>query len=119
MRYMLLIYGDERANADMPQDPEAMKPWFEYTDWLRERGWLEAGEPLEDTSKATTVRVQGTERLITDGPFAETKEQLGGYYIIDAPNLDDAIEAAARCPGALHGSMEVRPIVDMGGGDAG
>jgi hypothetical protein len=115
MRYMLLIYGDEQEWAKAP--PEARDAGFqEYTDyskWLAHQGWMRAGDPLHGTDQATTVRVQGGERLVTDGPFAETKEQLGGYYIVECESLDDAIEAAARCPGAKHGSMEIRPIMDM------
>jgi hypothetical protein len=113
MRYMLLIYGPERDMSDMPQDPAAMEPWTAYTEWLRRRGWMEAGEPLDETKTATSVRVHDGERVVTDGPFAETKEALGGYYILDVANLDDAIEAAARCPGALYGTIELRPILDM------
>lgn len=121
MRYMLLIYGPE-PESDMTPDPESMRPWFEYGDWLRAQGWMEAGEPLELAKTATSVRVQDGERIVTDGPFAETKEQLGGYYILDVPNLDDAIEAAGRCPGAQWGTIELRPIADMAmpeGTDAG
>jgi hypothetical protein len=113
MQYMLLIYGDEKARpSDLP--PEAMQQemqaWFQYSDWLREQGWMVAGDALHDTDHATTVRVRGGETLTTDGPFAETKEQLGGYYLLECEDLDQALEAAARCPGALYGSIEVRPI---------
>ena len=112
MRYMLLIYGEE---AGPPADPapEIAPPWLAYTDWLTERGWHLAGERLTDTSSATTVRVRGNRRLVTDGPFAETKEVLGGYYIVDCPDLDAALEAAARCPAAAGGSIEVRPLISM------
>ena len=112
MRYMLLIYGPEPA-ADTPASERDMQPWFDYGNWLTERGLFRAGEPLAPTSSATTVRVQGGQRLVTDGPFAETKEFLGGYYIIECDDLDTAIDAAARCPGARFGSMEVRPIHAM------
>jgi hypothetical protein len=115
MRYMLLIYGDERAWANA--SPEDQKAGFDaydaYTKWLAEKGWMQGGDPLTSTDQATTVRVQGTETVTTDGPFAETKEQLGGYYILECENLDQAIEAAVRCPGARNGSMEVRPIMDF------
>ena len=113
--YMLLIYGNETAwiEAAEADRVEMLKSYGEYSQWLMDKGWHKAGEPLHDTSQATSVRVRNDERVVTDGPFAETKEQLGGYYIVDVENLDDAIEAAARCPGALHGTMEVRPILPM------
>jgi hypothetical protein len=117
MRYMLLIYGPEQAPPEPGADPmEGMEPWFEYTRWLQDSGWYVGGEPLAPTSSATTVRVRDGSRQTVDGPFAETKEVLGGYYIVDCPDLDGAIEAAARCPGALYGSMEVRPIVEIPAG---
>ena len=115
MRYMLLIYGEEPQPEDGAQDaaPEISPPWLEYTDWLLQRGMHTAGERLAGSSSATTVRVRDGNRLITDGPYAETKEVLGGYYIIECDNLDDALEAAARCPAAFGGSVEVRPIIGM------
>jgi hypothetical protein len=114
MRYMLLIYGpDPATRSDDSAGMRDMQPWFDYGNWLTERGLFRAGEPLAPTSSATTVRVQGGQRLVTDGPFAETKEVLGGYYIIECDDLDTAIDAAARCPGARFGSMEVRPITGM------
>ena len=76
-----------------------MKRWYEYTDWLVEKGWMQAGDALADIEQATSVRVRDGERIVTDGPFAETKETLGGYYLLEVDNLDDAIEAAAQCPG--------------------
>jgi hypothetical protein len=116
VRYMLLIYGDEKAFAGM--SPEQMKESFaefeKYSAWLVEKGWMRAGDPLADTDQATTVRQKDGKVLSTDGPFAETKEQLGGYYIIECANLDEAIEAAERTPiVATGGSVEVRPIIDM------
>jgi len=116
MRYMLLIYGDEAAFADMDpgQVSETMQEYDKYSAWLVEKGWMRAGDPLADTDKATTIRVRDGQTLATDGPFAETKEQLGGYYIVECENLDEAIEAATRLPAASHGgSVEVRPILDM------
>jgi hypothetical protein len=112
MRYMLLIYGPEMAPAENAPMPE-MEPWNAYTQWMIEAGIFKAGDPLAPSTAATTVRVQDGRRLTTDGPFAETKEVLGGYYIVDCPDLDTALEAAARCPGAAYGSIEVRPILDM------
>jgi hypothetical protein len=84
---------------------------LDYTQWLKDSGAYVAGDALAPTSSATTVRVRDGKTLTTDGPFAETKEQLGGYYLVEVENLDDAIAAAARCPGASGGTMEVRPIV--------
>jgi hypothetical protein len=115
MRYLLSIYGDERAFETLsPEALEAnMQRWTDYTAWLQEQGWMQAGDALQSTDHATSVRISDGERVVTDGPFAETKEQLGGYYLIDVPNLDDAIEAAARCPGAVTGTIEVRPIMEF------
>jgi hypothetical protein len=116
MRYMLLIYGDEQAFAGMAPDQrtEVFKEYEKYSQWLEEKGWMRAGEPLADTNEATTVRMSGGAVLTTDGPFAETKEQLGGYYIVECANLDEALEAAKALPTvAAGGSVEVRPIVDM------
>jgi hypothetical protein len=116
VQYLLLIYGDEHAldeamgNASEAEQTEAMKAWFDYTDWLVEKGWMRAGEALEPTSAATSIRAAAGDPVVTDGPFAETKEQLGGFYLIETSNLDEAIEAAARCPGARYGTIEVRPI---------
>ena len=125
MRYMLLIYGEETqqdagGSGDEPAGeapegiaPEISPPWLEYTSWLLREGIHAAGERLAASSSATTVRVRDGNRLVTDGPFTETKEVLGGYYIIECDNLDEALEAAARCPAALAGSIEVRPIIGM------
>ncbi len=112
MRYMLLIYGPEMAPAGDSPMPD-MEPWNAYTQWMIDTGIFRAGDPLAPSTTTTTVRVQDGRRLTTDGPFAETKEVLGGYYIVDCPDLDTALEAAARCPGAAYGSVEVRPIFDM------
>ena len=113
MRYMLLIYGEE-TQQDQGEAPEISPPWLEYTDWLLKRGAHAAGERLASSTSATTVRVRDGNRMVTDGPYAETKEVLGGYYIIECDNLDEALEAAARCPAvAFGGSVEVRPIIGM------
>jgi hypothetical protein len=112
MQYMLLIYGPEWTPGEDQAMPD-MEPWNVYTAWLREKGIFRAGDPLAPSTAATTIRVRDGQRLTTDGPFAETKEVLGGYYIIETDDLDLALEAAARCPGAAYGSMEVRPIVNM------
>jgi hypothetical protein len=115
MKYLLLIYDDEAERPPMTEDESAVEftRWTDYTNWLLEKGWMRAGDALERTDQATSVQVRDGERVVTDGPFAETKEQLGGYYLIETENLDDAIEAAARCPGAEIGTMEVRPIAEM------
>ena len=88
-----------------------MQAYGDYTQELRDSGAMIAGDALEPTQTATTVRVQNDETLTTDGPFAETKEQLGGYYLVEADSLDEAIDWAAKIPGARHGSVEVRPVV--------
>ncbi len=114
MRYMLLIYGPEQAPAQPGDEPMGdMGPWLAYTDWLAEKGILRGGDPLAPTTAATTIRVRDGRTLTTDGPFAETKEVLGGYYMLETDDVDLALEAAARCPGALDGSIEVRPLVDL------
>jgi hypothetical protein len=116
VRYMLLIYGDEQAFAGMSAEEvdSVFGEYEKYSNWLVEKGWMRAGDPLADTDKATTVRQTDGTVLATDGPFAETKEQLGGYYIIECENLDEAIEAAGKIPTlAAGGSVEVRPIIDM------
>jgi hypothetical protein len=112
MQYMLLIYGDENAWEGMSAEEQAegLKPWQDYTQWLKDSGTYVAGDALAPTTAATIVRIRDGETLTTDGPFAETKEQLGGYYLVDVENLDDAIAAATRCPGAFMGTMEIRPV---------
>jgi hypothetical protein len=117
MQYLLLIYGDETRWAEDRSDNEevALKPWFEFNDWLTEKGWYVAAERLQPTTAATTVREREGKTLTTDGPFAETKEQLGGFYLIECENLDQAIEAASRIPAVDRGSIEVRPIMPIPG----
>jgi hypothetical protein len=112
MQYMLLIYGDEDAAQLMSEEDQAtgMKAWLEYTQWLKDSGAYVGGDALAPSTAATTVRIRDGQTMTTDGPFTETKEQLGGYYLIDVDNLDDALAAAARCPGAYGGTMEVRPV---------
>ncbi len=115
MRYMLLIYSRE-ADWDALSEKDRGQMFQEYgafTDAIRKSGHYEKGDPLEPTTTATTVRVKGGKTVSTDGPFAETREQLGGYYIVTAKNLDEATEIAARIPGARMGSIEVRPIMEM------
>ena len=117
MQYMLLIYVDE-ATALKPGDPRGAALFREYgqfTEEIRKSGNLLFGAPLHPTAAATTVRVRDGKRLVTDGPFAETREQLGGYYLVEAKDLDQAIAMATRIPGARSGSIEVRPVFAMGG----
>jgi hypothetical protein len=115
MRYLLLIAGDESARTDYSPEEDAAS-LAEYGDWMKamtDRGILQGGERLRPVTDATTVRVRNGEVLSTDGPFAETKEQLGGYFMVDCKDLDEAIDVASKLPGARHGSIEVRPIWEM------
>jgi hypothetical protein len=117
MRYMLLIYGDEKNWAKRSDQERAtiFKQYEEFTDSIRRSGAHQAGEPLRPTSTATTVRMKNGKTITTDGPFAETKEQLGGYYIVDAKDLNDALSIAGRIPSVqIGGSVEVRPIMEFG-----
>jgi hypothetical protein len=113
MQYLLLIYTTESHQATMsPQDGRVMMAEYgAFTESIRKAGNLVAGDALHPTSAATTVRVRDGKVVTTDGPFAETKEQLGGYYLIEAKHLDEAITIAAQIPGARTGSIEIRPIV--------
>ena len=112
MQYLLLIYGEERAyeNATREQTNEIVAAFMAYSQALSDGKVLVASNRLRPTSAATTVRIADGKTKVLDGPFAETKEQLGGYYLIDVPDLDAALSWASRCPGARHGSVEVRPI---------
>jgi len=115
MQYLVLIYSDEKAGADAPK--EEMDAWmgeyYAYSEALQKAGVMAGGEALHPTSTATTVRVQNGKKITTHGPFAETKEQLGGFYLLNCNDLDEAIEWAAKCSGARVGSIEVRPVVDF------
>ena len=116
MRYLLLIYGPpwDTSQSTPEQQAASMQEWGDYTADLLRRGVMDAGEALEGVETATTVRLNGTEVLTTDGPFAETAEVLGGYYVLKVKDLDEAIGIAAACPGAKNGSIELRPIAEMG-----
>jgi len=116
MEYMILIYGDESAFGSLKEAQlKAMYAEYgTYTQELMKAGIMRSGSELKPASTATTVRLRGGKVLATDGPFAETKEQLGGYYLIDVPNLDAAVKWAGKCPGAKTGSVEVRPLSSMG-----
>jgi hypothetical protein len=114
MRYALLIYTQEPTSA--PPDEvlqEEMAAYAAFTRELTEKGGYDGGEALEATPTATTVRVRDGKTVTTDGPFAETKEALGGFYLVKAKDLDEAIKIASMIPGAKHGSIEIRPIWEM------
>jgi hypothetical protein len=115
MKYLLLIADDESSMlAASPEEGAAMMAEYAvFSEEMAKRGVLVGGERLHFTSDATTVQVRNGEILTTDGPFAETKEQLGGYYVMDCKDLDEAIEVAAKIPSAQFGSIEVRPIWEM------
>jgi hypothetical protein len=115
MKYMLLIYNDEeRVRATPKEDINKMLPAYAaYTEALKNAGILLGGDRLQFTSNATTVRIQDGKTKVLNGPYAEAKEQLGGYYIIDVPDMDSALSWATRCPGANFGTIEVRPIWAM------
>jgi hypothetical protein len=115
MKYLCLIYDDEKNWVNLPQ-AEMDKVFAEheaFSEGIRSKGQLLGGEALHPSTAATTVRVRNGKMTTTDGPFAETKEQLGGFYIIEAPDLNDALQIAARIPEARSGSIEVRPVLDF------
>lgn len=115
MQYLLLIYGDEKATEKLSEgDTAAMhKEYLTFTQEIVKSGHLRGGDALQPVRTATTVRVREGKTVKTDGPFAETKEQLAGYYLVEAKDLDEALGIAARIPGAKHGSIEVRPVWPM------
>lgn len=115
MKYMLLIYEDEKGWAKL-SETERQQIFGEYMQFSKDiqgSGHYKAGAPLQPTSTATNVRVRNGKRVVTDGPFAETREQLGGYYLVEAKDLDDAIAIAARIPSARLGTIEVRPVMEV------
>jgi hypothetical protein len=117
MKYLCTIYGDESQWGDVTpeQSAEVMAAYGAFGEEASKAGVMLGGEGLEPTSAATTVRVRDGERLLSDGPFAETKEQLGGFYLLECGSLDEAIEWAAKIPGAASGSVEVRPVMNYEG----
>jgi hypothetical protein len=122
MRYLVLIYDEQTANpSPEPPDPAVWGPvmaeYDAYSQMLRDRGAYVAGEALQPVTTATTIRVRDGRTMTTDGPFAETKEALGGFYLIEAKDLDEALDLGGKCPGAKLGSIEVRPIVDFQAAD--
>jgi hypothetical protein len=116
-QYMLLIYEDP-TSSPAPDSAQAQQEFGEYgafTEDIRAKGLFVSGAPLQMTDTATTVRVNGGDPVLSDGPFAETKEWLAGYYLLDCPDLDTATAQAARIPAARHGAIEVRPLMDIPG----
>lgn len=113
MKYVLLIYTDEKVEAQMneAERKDYFDAYYAFSDTVQKRGIFNSGEALHPTASSTTVRVRDGKTLSTDGPFAETKEQLGGYYVLDCKDLDEAIEMAAKIPGAKYGSIEIRPVM--------
>ena len=115
MRYLCLIYDEEKKLGSMSKSESDafMGEYFAFTEGIRKSGHYIGGEALQPVESATTVRVRNGKTSTTDGPFAETKEQLGGYYLINAKDLNDAIQVASRIPSARVGSIEVRPIMEF------
>jgi hypothetical protein len=115
MKYLLMIYGNEAAmqSASKSDIDQMHAAYMAYTEALQKAGVIVGGERLQGSSGATTVRISDGKTKVLDGPYAETKEQLAGYYMINVPDLDAALSWAARCPGASHGVMEVRPVWEM------
>ena len=114
MKYLLLLFGDE-SSWESPSEEELQAEMSAYEAYGREAveaGVFVAGEGLQPTSTATTMRIVGGDRVLTDGPFAETKEQLGGFYVLDCKDLNDALAWAERCPASGNGSIEIRPVMD-------
>ena len=114
MRYLVLLYEEPRQGEPTPEQREAeMMRWAAFTKETFERGVNRGGEALEPVQTATTVRVRSGKTVTTDGPFAETKEELGGFYLLECNDLDEAIELAAKTPTAERGSVEIRPIWEL------
>lgn len=114
MKYLLLIYGDELA-LDETEREQCYRESAQLAHQIDSTGQYLGAAPLQPTSTATSVRVRGGQRFVTDGPFAETREQLGGFFMIDAPDLDQAIAIAERIPMARRGTVEIRPVVEISG----
>jgi hypothetical protein len=113
MQYLLLIYGNEKRWEAMPQSEhdKVLQEYMDYSKSIAQSGHMRGGNELDSIAKAKTVKVRDGKQLVTDGPFAETKEQLGGYYLIEAKDVNEALALAARIPSARWGSVEVRPII--------
>src|SRR6202162_6126634 len=114
MQYMLLIYLDENALSDAERE-RCYAESAQFARQLSVSGQYRAASPLHPTSTATSLRIRDGKRLVTDGPFAETREQLGGYFLIDVPDLDQAIDIAARLPAGRWGTVEIRPVMEIAG----
>jgi hypothetical protein len=114
MRYMLIIVGDESQYANLSDEEQAANGarWADYTKELVDAGAFVSGDGLQSATTATTLRVEGGERVLTDGPFVETKEQIGGFYVIECKDLDEAIDWAAKLPHAEQGVTEIRPVME-------
>jgi hypothetical protein len=113
MQYLLLIYVDEQVLADHPNRPALFAEYNQFLTELKASGAMRGSNRLQPVATATTVRVRDGKAQLTDGPFAETREQLGGYFLIEAKDLDEATRIAAKIPGARHGSIEIRPVFAM------
>ncbi len=113
MQYMLLIYHNEKNRMSPAEESAMLQDYMTFTQDIVKSGKFKAGDRLEATANATTVQVRNGKSITIDGPFAETKEQLGGYYLVEAKDLDEALAIAAKIPGARHGSIEVRPVWQM------
>jgi hypothetical protein len=114
MKYMMLIYFEEKALSESERNC-CYEESLQLTHDLDAKGQFLAASPLQSVSTATSVRIRNGKRLVTDGPFAETREQLGGYFVVTANDLDEAIEIAGRIPAARYGTVEVRPMIELGG----
>src|SRR5918993_133530 len=114
MKYMMLIYGNEGAMTQVEREA-CYGESAQLAHGLKAKGYYMGASPLQGVSTATSVRVREGKRFVTDGPFAETREQLGGYYLVDANDLDEAIEIAGRIPGARWGTIEIRPVMEIAG----
>jgi hypothetical protein len=115
VKYMMLIYTPDADGSDWsPEEQQAeLARWFAYSDEMAKAGVMLAGDALQPTSTATCVRERDGKDLVTDGPFAETKEVLGGYYLMDVPSLDEAIDWARKCPASSYGTLELRPLMEF------
>ena len=114
MKYMLLLFGDESSWEGLSEDQvmEVTEAYGKYSEDLEAAGAFVSGEGLQPSSTATTLRMSGGERLLTDGPFAESKEQVGGFYVLDCKDLDEALEWAEKCPASQDGTIEIRPVLN-------
>jgi hypothetical protein len=116
VKYMLLIYDNEKVWTDMPPDEQGrlFGEYMQFTEGIKASGHYVSGAPLQPVATATSVRIRNAKQLVTDGPFAETQEQLGGYYLVEARDLNEAIGIAARIPSVRFGTIEVRPVMVVG-----